>query len=47
MIGVTIAHYKITQLLGTGGMAEVCRANNGKLNRDLALKILCKNFTSR
>ena len=40
MIGKTLLHYEITSLLGKGGMAEVYRARDNKLNREIALKIL-------
>jgi eukaryotic-like serine/threonine-protein kinase len=40
MIGRTLAHYRINAAIGAGGMGEVYRATDTKLNREIALKIL-------
>ncbi len=38
MVGKTISHYKVLEKIGEGGMGEVYRATDTKLNWDVALR---------
>ena len=44
-VGSRLGHYDVIALIGEGGMGEVYRARDTKLDRDVALKVLPQAFT--
>jgi len=44
--GTMLAHFRVAGLIGKGGMGEVYRAQDTKLDRDVALKILPREFAA-
>ena len=43
--GTTLGQHSVTAKIGEGGMGEVYRARDTKLDRDVALKVLPEGFT--
>ncbi len=45
MIGRTLSHYEIVAVLGSGGMGDVYRARDTKLEREVAIKVIAEEFS--
>jgi len=46
-IGDKLGPYEILEPIGKGGMGEVCRARDTRLNRDVAVKVSAEQFSER
>ncbi len=44
VVGPSISHYNVLEKLGQGGMREVYRAEDTKLSRQVAIKVLPEEY---
>ncbi len=44
-VSFRLGHYDVTALIGEGGLGEMYRARDTKLDRDVAVKVLPRAFT--
>src|SRR6516162_8272840 len=47
MMGSSLNHYRISKALGSGGMGDVYLAEDGRLKRRVAIKILPDRFATQ
>ncbi len=45
MVGRTVLHYQLLEKLGAGGMGEIYKAQDTRLNRFVAIKVLTSAST--
>ncbi len=45
-VGTRLGPYEILSAIGAGGMGEVCRARDSRLDRDVAIQILPEAFAA-